>query len=419
MHAPATAALRPAARMQDRAVRIDVTNLRIPAVSPGTTASLLAEWRVGAILQAVASRDAGSGQLFLDMGGQRYPARLASGSGEESGPLDGERMTLRVLRNSPVLALERVPEAGGPKLDPHASSEALRRVGPRHTNPAALMSNLAWIARGGGEALPKLVVQLAQRLWQSLPNTDDMSDPMRLERALTRSGMFLEATLANDDGTAAARSALAGDLKTLMLQFARTLRDYGARPTGAAFADSTPHAPLPTSGGPLSSLSSAPATLALLETALEQMNELARQTDGALARTTTTQVTNSANEGPLSILIELPVRHEDRASMLRLRIEQEPARHQHDGADSWTVEAALDLGAAGALHARISLSGFRVGVQLRADAPGVVEMLNARAPELEAMLRDAGLEVDRIVCRHGMPASDASQRFSHLLDVRA
>jgi hypothetical protein len=67
----------------------------------------------------------------------------------------------------------------------------------------------------------------------------------------------------------------------------------------------------------------------------------------------------------------------------------------------------------------VSLSGFRVGVQLRADSPAVVDMLNARAPELEAMLRDAGLEVDRIVCRHGMPAGDAGERLTRLLDVRA
>ena len=415
-------------------MRLDLVNLRgIPAVSPGTTASLLAEWRVGAVLQAVATRDAGSGQLFLNMGGQRYPARLASGSGNEAGPLEGERMTLRVLRNSPVLALERIPETTSANRE--AVGDALRKFVPRQASPTPLLSNLSWIARGGGDTLPKSVAQAAARLWQSLPAIDDLSDPMKLERALGRSGTFLEAALVNDDGTPAARSAVANDLKTLMLQFAHVLRQHGARPMGATVSDPT-HAPLPTVAGPLTSLAPAPATLALLETPFEQMSELARQTDGALARMTTTQVTNSAHEGPLqSMLIELPVRHDDRASMLRVRIEQNDSRRQHEGLESWTVEAALDLGAIGALHARVSLSGrsfasatsplglvsngLRVGVQLRADAPGLVEMLNARAPELEAMLRDAGLEVDRIVCRHGMPAGDRGEHLTRLLDVRA
>jgi hypothetical protein len=403
-------------------MRLDVVNLRgMPAITSGsTTASLLAEWRVGAIVQAVATRDASNGQLFLNMGGQRYPARLASGSEGAAGPVDGERMMLRVLRTSPVLALERIPEAGAPRIDPQAIGDALRKYMPRQMTPAPLLSNLAWIARGGGEDLPKAVAQAAQRLWQALPSTDDMSDPMKLERALGRSGMFLEAALANDDGTPASRNALATDLKTLMLQFARVLREHGARPTGTVFADSTPHAPLPTANGPLGALSSAPATLALLETANDQMGELARQSDGALARMTTTQVANSAQETPLpSFLIEVPIRQNDRANMLRLRIEQEASRSSHGASHAWSVEAALDLGAAGALHARVSLTGFRVGVQLRADSPVLVDIMNARAPELESLLREAGLEVDRIVCRHGMPAGDTGQRLTRLLDVRA
>jgi hypothetical protein len=402
-------------------MRLDVVNLRpMPAVTAGSsTASLLAELRVGAIVQAIATRDASNGQLFLNMGNQRYLARLASGP-NNSGPVDGERMTLRVLRTSPVLALERLPESDGPNVDPQAIGDALRKFMPRQMTPAPLLSNLAWIARSGGEGLPKAVAEAAQKLWQSLPNADDITDPMKLERALGRSGMFLEAALANDDGTPASRAALATDLKTLMLQFSRVLRDHGARPSSAVFAESTPHAPLPTANGPLSALPSAPATLALLETPGEQMSELARQAEGALARMTTTQVANSAHEAPNpSFLIELPIRQDDRASMLRLRIEQEESHLHHGGSQAWTVEAALDLGTAGALHARVSLTGFHVGVQLRADSPVLVDIMNARAAELEAMLRDAGLEVDRIVCRHGMPAGDTGQRLTRLLDVRA
>jgi Flagellar hook-length control protein FliK len=404
-------------------MRLDLINFRgIPAVNPNSAASLLAEWRVGTLLEAVAVRDSATGQLFLNLGGQRYPARLASGSGDEPGPVDGERMQLRVLRNSPVLALERVPDEHSGAPDSEAVADALRKFVPRQTSPAPLLSNLAWVARGaaGSDSLPKAVTQLAERLWQALPDTKAMSDPMTFERALSRSGTFLEAALAKHDGTPAARAAVASDIKSLMLQFARVLRDHGARANGSTFADSTPHAPLPMASGALSALSGAPATLALLETANQQMNELARQTDGALARMSTTQVANSVQDGPMqSLLIELPVRHEDRASMLRVRIEHEQTRRRQDAPDAWTVEAALDLGAAGALHARVSLTGFRVGVQLRADSPAVVEMLNARAPELESMLRDAGLEVDRVVCRHGMPASDAGQGMTRLLDVRA
>jgi hypothetical protein len=397
-------------------MRLDLVNMRGVPVT-GTSNSLLAEWRVGTILQAVATRDASSGQLFLHLGNSRHPARLASG--DEEGPADGERMTLRVLRNSPVLALERVADAARSSANEEVVTDALRKYVPRQSSPAPLASNLAFVARGDGGQLPRQVAQVATQLWDAMPDADTMTDPMSLERALSRSGTFLEAALAKHDGTAAARDAVATDLKTLMLQFARVLREHGAKPS-AGFADTSAHAPLPSTSAPLSSLASSPATLALLETPFEQMNELARQTEGALARMTTTQVTNSAQDGPVtSMLIELPVRQDDRANVLRFRIERDSSRKQHSNGESWAVEAALDLGAVGALHARVSLNGFRVGVQLRADSPGIVDMLNSRAPELESMLREAGLEVDRIVCRHGMPAGDPGQRLTRLLDVRA
>ena len=151
------------------------------------------------------------------------------------------------------------------------------------------------------------------------------------------------------------------------------------------------------------------------------MNELSRQTEGAIARLTTLQLANSAVEPTTqNLLIELPVRHDDRASVLRLRIEEDASRRNQQGAGSaWSVEAALDLGVAGAMHARITLTEHRVSVQLRAESPAIVEALSSRAPELESMLREAGLEVDRVVCLHGMPAGDLGARPARLLDVRA
>lgn len=404
-------------------MRLDLQSIR--STGPAELGrSLLSEWRVGAILQAIAIRDSGSGELWLNMGNQRFPARLASGDGR--GPANGEVLTLRVLRNSPVLALETVdapPNGSATAAEDPVTSDALRRHVPRQASPAPLMSNLSWIARGNGgaESLPAAVAQAVNRLWQALPDTVSLTDPKGLQSAIARSGTFLEATLAGKAGDASPTSAaVVTDLKALMLDLSRVLRDHGAR-ASAAMADSSPApAPVPGAHGPLASLPAAPATLAVLDTPNQQMNELARQTDGALSRLTTVQITNTGQDPAVqSMLFELPVRHEDRASMLRLRIDRNGARKNGASADSWTVEAAMDLGAIGALHARVTLHGHRIGVQLRAESPGVVETLAMRSGELESMLREAGLEVDRVVCLHGMPAGEAGTRLTRLLDVRA
>jgi hypothetical protein len=397
-------------------MRLDLVSFR-GTVPTGAGTSLLAEWRIGTILQAVAVRDAKTGQLWLELAGERHPARVASG--DQNGPQHGERLQVRVLRTHPVLALETLPMQAASD-DAQATSEALRRFVPKQESPAMMLANLAWLAQGKGatQALPRNVLEAAARLWQSIPDAESLTDPKALEAALSRSGAFLEAKLASPESPGQGAS-LASDLKALMLTLSRTLQESGAR-AAAARSDTAGHAPVPTQRGPLTPLNAAPATLSLLDAPQQQLNELSRQTEGAIARLTTVQIANNAPDQTQSFLIELPIRHDDRASVLRLRIEQENRqRHDAESGNAWSVEAALDLGAIGALHARVTLRGQRVGVQLRAESPGVVQALSARSGELEAMLRDAGLEVDRVVCLHGMPAGDTGARPARLLDVRA
>jgi hypothetical protein len=399
-------------------MRVDLVNFLGSGSSPSP--GLLAEWRVGAILEAIAVRDARSGQLFLDIGGQRHPARVASG--DTAGPQNGERLQVRVLRNSPVLALETVSSqpTTTSSADSAVIADAMRKFVPRQQSPALLLANLAWIAqrKGGVETLPRSVVQAAAHLWHALPEADALEDPATLETAIARSGVFLESNLAAHRGPPDPR--FASDLKTLMLTLQRALQSNGAKPS-STHSDAAGHVPVPTARGPLTALPAAPATLAVLDEPTQQLNELSRQADGALARLTTVQISNSAPDPTVqSMLIDLPVRHEDRAAVLRLKIEHDGSRRRDgDGTESWTVEAAVDLGAIGALHAKVTLVGKRIGVQLRAESPAIVDALSQRTGELEAMLSESGLEVDRVVCLHGMPAGDTGMRPARLLDVRA
>ncbi|HEU4604242.1 MAG TPA: flagellar hook-length control protein FliK, partial [Steroidobacteraceae bacterium] len=357
---------------------------------------------------------------WLELGDQRLPARIASG--DEDGPQDGEKLQVRVLRNHPVLALETLSSktAESEAAEHTVTADALRRFIPRQESPALMLANLAWLAQGKNAAqLPKEVVDAAAQLWRSLPDARALQNPAQLQAAIERSGTFLESNLAASP-SGKPNPDITTDIKALMLELSRTLRDNGARPALARSDVSAP-APLPTANGTLSSLPHSPATFSLLDTPGQQLNELSRQTDGALARLTTVQLANnSADPSNPALLIELPVRVEDRASVLRLRIERDGASSKQEAeAQSWSVEAAMDLGSAGSLHARVSLQGHRIAVQIRASSPSVVEALSAQRGNLESMLRNAGLEVDRVVCLHGLPATDTGVRPTRLVDVRA
>ena len=104
-------------------MRIDLATIRSTGYA-GQRPSLLADWRVGAILQATALRDARTGDLWLQIANMRYPARVASG--DTTGPANGERLTVRVLRSSPVLALETLSSDRAADGD-DVAADALRR----------------------------------------------------------------------------------------------------------------------------------------------------------------------------------------------------------------------------------------------------------------------------------------------------
>ncbi len=392
--------------------------LELASFRPTTTAAstnLLTQWRVGSIVDAIASRDASDGKLWLNIGGTRVPVRIASG--DAAGPANGERLQLRVLRDHPVLAMETLQPADN---ETAVVSDALRRFLPRQASPAPLLANIASIAKQDASpahpaAAPinRAVRDAVQRLWQALPEAVELQSPEGLAKAVRRSGAFLESNLSSVDPTDA-RQVIAKDLKALLLNLKQTLLRSGASPHAS---EQPPPGPLPTLRGPLLPLPQAAANLHTLDAPLRQLNELAAQTDNALARTNTVQLVNSeASTVAAAWLVEVPLRRDNDPETIRFRFE----RHSpHESAEqSWTVEAALDLGVKGALHARISLHGKRIGVQFRAEPATLVADLSTRTPLLSSMLREAGLEVDRVVCLHGMPAEDRDQHATTLLDIR-
>lgn len=399
-------------------MRIDLLSANDPR-TPVTT-PLRTMWRVGAILEAIAVRDVTTGQLWLQMNQQRLPARLASG--HSNGPLDGEHLKLRVLRDTPVLALESLDE---PTTD-HNAADALLRYLPRQTSPTPLLANLGWLARQGHDAdrLPPAVQQAIAQLWRALPTATTLDNPTQLAQALLRSGTFLEATVAQHPSTLLTTSPgmaqlLAADFKANLLLLREQLRKFRLDGIGTQ----QPAGAMPSLNGPVTAMATGPASLSVLEDVAAQLSELKQQTEGSLARINTNQLLHdqAAQQGLLSWLIELPIKQdqgtEQRAELLRFKFEREP-HNQGSGEPAWSVEVALDLGTQGSLHAQVRLLGKRLNVQLRSESATLIAALTPQLEILESALREQGLELDRVVCLHGHPV-DGSARLTRLLDLHA
>jgi len=369
-------------------------------------------WRVGAILEAVAIRDV-NGELWLAIDNQRLPARLASGN--LAGPMDGEHIKVRVLRDSPVLALETLEEPGASQV----TDDALRRFMPKQTSPTPLLANLGWLARDGANRtqLPRNVLSALQHVWDSMAEAHELTNGTALQQALQTSGEFLEAQLSrNVDSPAAQAQTLHDDFKAQLL----ALRDQLQNIPPNRNVSTQPSGSLPMLKGPLHAMPTGPASLAGLDTSAAQLNELKQQTDGTLARIHTTQLLNTeaAQQGAPTFLVEIPVRNNDRAELLRFRFERNGKADTPDS-NAWSVEVAMDLGSAGAMHAHVGLQGARLNVRLRSDSPSLVGELTRELDTLRSSLEQQGLKVEQLVCLHGNPVDDSGTRLNHLLDYHA
>jgi Flagellar hook-length control protein FliK len=393
-------------------MRIDLLSANDPRTTATTPLRTL--WRVGAILEAVAVRDVASGELWLQLDNQRLPARLASG--HSGGPLNGEHLQLRVLRDNPVLALETIDDGGGTQI----TEDALRRFLPRQSSPTALLANLGWLARHPADlqTLPPAVQRALSNLWQALPASMALQDPEQLAQALLHSGTFLEAQLAklSPTGSFTGQALATQDFKAALLQLQEQLRGLRLE----ASANQPPPGPMPALHSPLTAMATGPATLSVLDGVAPQLSELKQQTAGCLARITTNQLLHdsAAQQGMLNWLIELPIKHDERPELLRFKFERE-ARNPTGSGESWTVEVALELANQGPLHVQVSLRGKRLNVQLRSESPALVAALSQQLEALKEGLRSQGLELDRVVCLHGNPVDTAGSRLTRLLDLHA
>ena len=283
-----------------------------------------------------------------------------------------------------------------------------------------MLANSSWLAQGknGAMSLPKAVIQAAAQLWQALPSSETLSDPATLRSAITRSGTFLEANLARRPSgpSSVANANIATDLKALMLTLSRALHESGARPA-AARSDKAVNSPIPSARGALESLTTAPATFSMIELPSSSSTnwrdrptvpsrDSRRHRSPAAVRTHRQRAIDADRiaGAPRRASLRPPVA--DRARSI--------APKRRSARIRGPSKRPMDLGTGRriAREGEPDRSANRRAVACRIAA--MVEALSMRAGELEALLRESGLEIERIVCLHGMPAGDTGVRARSL-----
>ncbi|MEQ6341419.1 MAG: flagellar hook-length control protein FliK [Gammaproteobacteria bacterium] len=377
-------------------MRINAPEQASPAITPGSPKALDA-WRVGQVLNATVIETAAQGAITLRINNTLIQAQ------SQLPVSPGQQLSLQVANAGKQTVLKVIE----PTASTDPVTQALRVALPRQTALPPLLANLAWLSAPSEKAqaspLSPAVTQLASQLFNNLASAASTATAQGFKDALYNSGLFLENKLAHA-APGQEQQGLKNDFKGGLLRLLEGLHAEGARSQNSLGQPSATQPP-PLPGSPLQAQPAVSASLPA-QSSSGAIAELTHQTEGTLARLQLNQLASlptAEHPAPLWTL-ELPLRHNGRADLLHMRIEQDQTAKKPGAQNaSWTVSLGLDLDGLGPMHARITLAGERISTTLWAERGETVALLDKHINELHNGLTRAGLKTDTIRCQLGAP----------------
>lgn len=307
-------------------------------------------------------------QVLLRVGTQLYEA-------PSSRPhVPGEELELVVTRLQP-LTLQVQARGEGAALR-QTLQEALRALLPQAGSLRSAATQLiALTAAPSTEQLPPPVARALEALREAFPRAETLCDPAGLKRALAQSGLFFEAELGH---SATTQRPPPPDLKAALLRLATRIRAELPR---AQEADDAGR--------------------------IKALLDLLQSSEGSLDRLGRLQLHAAEPQPRTDLLFELPVWHHGKPEPMQLRIEDEKEGDgdgREDTPAGHSVRLGFELEGLGEFQASVHLAGERVRVQWWAAQAATGELIADHLAQLEARLRELGLETVQCETRTSRPA---------------
>lgn len=317
-----------------------------------------------------------------------------------------------------------VPQPGGsvapavqtavpvPATPQAALTQMVQTAVQRQDSAATLMTALTAIV--GKVALPEQVMRAAQQVLAGRVSLESGGlDGAKLQQAVLRSGVFLEAGLARGTGP------VAGDMKGSLLALRQTLVNWLGQQAPISQAAIVPP-PLP---GSQPRARQATAGMANPPTAPEEAGKmLLDRTEATLARVRLHQsagLPDPAGKVRPDISLDLPVLIGNYQTLLHLQVSRDgQSNAEHAEERGWQMRFAINMPELGEVGAQVSLRGGATGVMLWASEPETAEALQGELSDLKLALGEAGLKLGAVLVRRGEPAEPAA-RPGHFVDARS
>ena len=337
-------------------------------------------WRIGNVLSARPLGVSEQGLLVLQVGALTVET-------EAPGTKLPPQFQVRVLSVGAQPQLE-VLSATAP-LD-STVHQALRERLPQQNGYAPLLATVTALSQWSvAKQLPPYLRSALALLEHSMSTPRELATTEGLRQAVNRSGLFLEAQLAQaptNDATVV-QDDMKGALLRLMtiLQGQATLSESSGDEVDPPllYRGVTPQGRLPL-----------PPELATTSDATELLPRLNTDVQAALARLEVAQLQANPNHW----IVEIPVQHAEGADVLQISLKHEPEAER-----DWTMGFSLDLPPLGPIVGELQLRGLRLSVRLWAQLRETVDRLEGQFADLRQRLDATGLFLDQLSVQFGLP----------------
>lgn len=316
------------------------------------------------------------------------------------------------------------PQAGFQRL---AVQQELGSQFVRQGSPADVLQQLVQLAgsasAGTGStpataSLSPEAMKVIQQLVGSLPSLGSKPDAGQIAELVKNSGILMESRLHSEQAPASQQ-----DIKANLLRLIAQLlpQQPHASPLGTAVQAAITSQALPQLlreiGGPAASAREQalrfPVTSRILEK-LDNPNDLGsllRLAAAAISRLQTHQLaslgqTYTTPEGTqlTTWQMEVPMRDQDSLVPLQLKFQREQQTEEQEQQEPvWRLELSFELEPLGPLHVQVNLKNEELNSKLWAEYAHTAEFVNQELPVLRDKLLVAGLNINKLECRQGMP----------------
>ena len=342
-------------------------------------------WRIGSVLSARPLGVSEQGLMVLQIGAITVEA-------EAPGTKLPPQFQVRVLSLGAQPQLEIL--GAGSQLDGNVN-QALRERLPQQNGYAPLLATIGALSQWSiVRQLPPYLRSALALLEHSMSTPQEVSTGEGLRQAVNRSGIFLEAQLAQAPASDATTAH--DDMKGALLRLVAILK---GQPLVGESSDAEVDPPLLYRGVLPQGRFPLPTELANSSEATDFLPRLYTDVQAALARLEVAQL----QAGVANWLVEIPIQDADGADVLQLLLKQ-----QQEGEQAWTLGFSLDLPSLGPIVGELQLRGLRLSLRLWAQHRDTVDRLEEQFEDIRSRLDATGLFLDQLSCQFGLPQAGNS-----------